>query len=123
MTSSLTGAANSGRIRSSGNSTECVKRGSNRKEMRFDPSVRDELGVTPYALSRDAGIDKGKLSLIINGKASITADTALRLAAYFGTSADSWMNLQSRYDLEVAKDLSLRRIEREVRSYQSSAGV
>ncbi len=83
----------------------------------------DDLGVTPYALSRDAGIDKGKLSRIINGKASITADTALRLATYFGTSADSWMNLQSHYDLEVAKDLSLRRIEREVRSYQSSVGV
>ena len=78
----------------------------------------NELGITPYALSRDARIDKGKLSRIINGKASISADTALRLGKYFGTSAESWMNLQSRYDLEVAKDLSLRRIEREVCSFQ-----
>lgn len=80
----------------------------------------DELGITPYALSRDAGIDKGKLSRIINGKSSITADTALRLAIYFGTSPDSWMNLQSRYDLEVAKDRGMRRIEREVRAYDST---
>jgi addiction module HigA family antidote len=83
----------------------------------------DELGITPYALSRDAGIDKGKLSRIINGKASISADTALRLGTFFGTSPDSWMNLQARYDLEVAKDLNLRRIVREVRVYDSSGAV
>ena len=83
----------------------------------------DELGITPYALSRDAGIDKGKLSRIINGKASISADTALRLGTYFGTSPDSWMNLQARFDLEVAKDLNLRRIVREVRTYDYSTAV
>ena len=80
----------------------------------------DELGIKPYALSRGAGIDKGKLSRIINGKSSITADTALRLAIYFGTSPDSWMNLQSHYDLELAKDRVLKKIQREVRSYDSS---
>ena len=77
----------------------------------------DELGITAYALAKNAGIDKGNLSRIINGKSSISADTALRLATFFGTSADSWMNLQSRYDLEKAKDHGLRRIEREVRSF------
>lgn len=79
----------------------------------------DELGITPYALAKNAGIDKGNLSRIINGRSAITADTALRLARFFGTSPDSWMNLQSRYDLEVAKDRGMRRIEREVRSYDS----
>ena len=79
----------------------------------------DPLGITPYALSKNAGIDKGNLSRIINGKSSISADVALRLARFFGTSADSWMNLQSRYDLETAMDRNLRRIEREVRSYES----
>ena len=83
----------------------------------------DELGIKPYTLSRDAGIDKGKLSRIINGKSSITADTALRLAIYFGTSPDSWMNLQSRYDLELAKDQVLKKIQREVRSYDSSGAI
>ncbi len=79
----------------------------------------DELGITPYALSKNTGIDKGNLSRIINGKSAISAETALRLARFFGTSPDSWMNLQSRFDLEMAKDRGLRRIEREVRSYDS----
>lgn len=79
----------------------------------------DELGITPYALSKNAGIDKGNLSRIINGKSAISADTALRLARFFGTSPDSWMSLQSRYDLEIAKDRGMRRIEREVQSYES----
>jgi addiction module HigA family antidote len=79
----------------------------------------EPLGITPYALSKYAGIDKGNLSRMINGISSISADVALRLAAFFGTSADSWMNLQARYDLEVAKDRNMRRIEREVRSYES----
>jgi len=83
----------------------------------------DELGITQYALSRDASIDKGKLSRIINGKSSITADTALRLAIYFGTSPDSWMNLQSHYDLELAKDQTLKKIQREVCSYDSSDAI
>jgi len=77
----------------------------------------DELGVTPYALAKNTGIDKGNLSRIINGKSAITADTALRLGRFFGTSPDSWMNLQVRYDLEVAKDRGLKKIERDVRPY------
>ena len=79
----------------------------------------DDLGITPYALAKNTGIDKGNLSRIINGKSAISADTALCLAKFFGTSPDSWMNLQSRYDLEVAKDHGLRRIEREVRPYDA----
>ena len=79
----------------------------------------DELGITPYSLAKNTGIDKGNLSRIINGKSAISADTALRLARFFGTSAESWMNLQSRYDLEKAKDHNLRRIEQEVRPYDS----
>ena len=79
----------------------------------------DPTGITPYALSKNTGIDKGNLSRIINGKSSISADVALRLALFFGTSADSWMNLQSRYDLESARDRSRGKIEREVRTLQS----
>jgi len=79
----------------------------------------DDLGITPYALSKHAGIDRGNLSRIINGKSAITADTALRLARFFGTSADSWMNLQYRYDLELAKERGMQLIEREVTPYQS----
>lgn len=77
----------------------------------------DALGITPYALAKNTGIDKGNLSRLINGKSAITADVALRLARYFGTSPESWMNLQSRYDLDTARDRNARRIEREVRIY------
>ncbi len=79
----------------------------------------DDLGITPYALSKNTRIDRGNLSRIINGKSAITADTSLRLARFFATSADSWMNLQIRYDLETAKDRGMRHIEREVRPYES----
>ncbi len=79
----------------------------------------DDLGITPYALSKNTGIDRGNLSRMINGKSAITADTALRLARFFGTSADSWINLQSRYDLEVATDRGMRLIKREVMTYES----
>ena len=79
----------------------------------------DEFGITPYALAKNAGIDKGNLSRIINGVSAISADTALRLAKFFAMSPDSGMNLQSRYDLEMAKDHGLRRIEREVRPCES----
>jgi len=81
----------------------------------------DELGITPYALAKHTGIDKGNLSRIINGKSAISADAALRLAKFFGTSAESWMNLQGYYDLEMAKDRGLKRIEKEVCSYESLA--
>jgi len=79
----------------------------------------DELGITPYALAKNTGIDKGNLSRIINGKSAISADTALRLGQFFGTSPESWLNLQVCFDLEVAKDRGLKRIEREVRPYEA----
>ncbi len=59
------------------------------------------------------------MSHIVNGKYAISADTALRLAMFFDTSPDSWMNLQGHYDREMAKDHGLRRIQREVLSYDS----
>lgn len=61
----------------------------------------DELGLSAYALARATHMPDSRLSEIINGKRGITADTALRLAKYFGTSAQFWLNLQSHYDLEI----------------------
>lgn len=80
----------------------------------------DPLRITPYALARDTGIDKGNLSRILHGKSSISAESALRLGRFFGTSPDFWLNLQAHYDLEVAMDKSLRKIEKEVRPYATS---
>jgi len=63
----------------------------------------NELGISLNRLARDTRIPLSRVSLIVNGRRSITADTAMRLALYFGTSAQMWMNLQTVYDLEVAQ--------------------
>lgn len=59
----------------------------------------EPLGITPYRLAKDIGVPPNRVTAILAGTRSITADTALRLARYFGTDAASWMNLQARYDL------------------------
>jgi len=63
----------------------------------------DELGLSAYALARATHMPGSRLSEIINGRRAITADTALRLAKYFGMSAQFWLNLQSHYDLELTR--------------------
>lgn len=64
----------------------------------------DPAGITQNALGRAIKIPPGRINEIIHGKRVITADSALRLAAYFGTTPGFWMNLQAHYELEVAKD-------------------
>lgn len=54
-------------------------------------------------LARDLAVPPGRISAVVNGKRSITADTALRLSKYFGVSADLWIGLQAEYDLRVAR--------------------
>jgi addiction module HigA family antidote len=61
------------------------------------------MGISINRLAREIEVPPGRISTIVNGKRSITADTALRLAAYFGTSAELWLNLQSDYDLRIAR--------------------
>ncbi len=63
------------------------------------------LGVTQYRLARSTGMPARRVNEIVHGTRSITADTALRLARFFGTSAQFWMNLQTRYDLDVSEHL------------------
>lgn len=72
------------------------------------------MGISQYRLAKDIGVPARRINEIVHGKRSITADTALRLALYFGMSERFWMNLQSRYDLEVEKDKLGRRLEKEV---------
>jgi antitoxin HigA-1 len=62
----------------------------------------DPMGVSAYALAKSIFVDPPRIAAIIRGKRKITADTALRFARFFGTSAEFWMNMQSRYDLESA---------------------
>jgi addiction module HigA family antidote len=75
------------------------------------------LGLTQYRLAKAMHVYPRKVNEIIHGKRSITADTALRLARFFGTSAEVWMNLQAHYDLERARDTLEEAVEREVTPY------
>jgi len=59
-----------------------------------------EMGISAYQLSKEIGIPQTRISQVIKGKRSITADTALRLSAFFGNSAKFWLGLQADYDLE-----------------------
>jgi len=73
------------------------------------------FGLTRYRLANDLGITPIQIGQIVNGKRSISVDTAMRLARYFGTSAAVWLRLQVRYDLEVAERELGKRINREVK--------
>lgn len=64
------------------------------------------MGISQYAISKAIGIHPRRINQIVKGQRSITADTALRLAAFFGTDAQSWINLQTEYDLQQAKELA-----------------
>lgn len=73
------------------------------------------LGVSINKLARDIAVPPGRVSAIVNGKRGITGDTALRLARYFGTSAEVWIGLQADYDLRVAERVVGAEVERAVR--------
>ena len=67
-------------------------------------------------LGRELGVSPRRVNEIVNGKRSVTADTALRLSIFFGNSASFWLGLQMDYDLDVAQDTSLDKIKKEVQN-------
>jgi addiction module HigA family antidote len=73
------------------------------------------MGISQYRLAKDINVDPRRINEIVHGQRSISADTALRLARYFGTSERFWLNLQSRYDLELQKMELGERLEQEVK--------
>jgi len=73
------------------------------------------MNLSPNQLATDIGVDARVIDEIVQGVCSVTADTALRLARYFGTSPQFWMGLQADYDLDVALDALGDRLDREVR--------
>ena len=75
------------------------------------------LGITQYRLAKDISVPPRRINEIVKGLRAISADTALRLAKFFGTSERFWMNLQTRHDLEVEKDRLGSRLSTEVRSH------
>lgn len=62
------------------------------------------MGITQYRLAKEIGVSQHRIGEIVAGKRAITIDTALRLSAFFGTDAQSWINLQTHYDAELARD-------------------
>jgi antitoxin HigA-1 len=73
------------------------------------------MGVSQYRLAKDTHVPPRRINEIVLGKRGISADTALRLARYFGSSVEVWMNLQVRYEVELARDADGREIERNIR--------
>ena len=78
------------------------------------------MGISQYRLAKDISVPPRRINEIVHGKRSITADTALRLSRYFGMSERFWINLQSRYDLEVEKDRLKDRLIQEVQVYSGT---
>jgi addiction module HigA family antidote len=78
------------------------------------------MGLSQNRLALGIGVPPRRINEIVLGKRRITADTALRLAKYFGTSPQFWMGLQTDYDLDVTSDVLGDRLEREVRTYVST---
>ena len=74
----------------------------------------EPLELSQYRLAKDTSVPPRRINEIVHGKRGITADTALRLARYFGTTEAFWMNLQARYDLEVQRDKLGGSLERDV---------
>jgi len=80
----------------------------------------EPFGLSQNALARALHVTPRRINEIIHAKRSITADTALRLARFFGNSAEFWINLQKRYDLEIARDTLSKKIDEEVMLFQAS---
>src|SRR5438128_1267030 len=76
----------------------------------------EPMGITQYRLAKAIHVPARRINEIIKGLRGITADTALRLSRFFGSSERFWMNLQARYELEVEKDRLGDRLEREIQT-------
>ncbi len=74
------------------------------------------MGISLYRLAKDISVPPRRINEIVHGKRAVSANTALRLSKYFGTSERFWLNIQAKYDLEVEKDKLGDRLENEVHS-------
>jgi antitoxin HigA-1 len=83
--------------------------------------VLKPLDMSVNQLAKSLKVDAARLNEIVRGRRGITADTALRLACYLGTSAEFWIGLQSDYELRLARQSKLKRIEKEVMPKSNAA--
>ena len=79
------------------------------------------IGISQYRLAKDISVPPRRINEIVHGRRSVTADTALRFGRFFGMSPQFWLNLQTRYDLEVTEDSLGNRLEKEVHRLESNA--
>ncbi len=79
------------------------------------------MGISQYRLAKDISVPPRRINEIVHGKRSITADTALRLGRFFEIAPQFWLNLQNRFDLEVAEDLLADRLDKEVQVLRTNA--
>ena len=76
------------------------------------------FGISQYRLAKDINVPPRRINEIVKGKRSVTADTALRLSKYFGTSAEMWLNLQASYELNIQEDLLANELKKNVIVFQ-----
>jgi antitoxin HigA-1 len=81
----------------------------------------EPLGISQYRVARDISVPPRRINEIVHGTRAISADTALRLARYFGTSEHFWLNLQARFDLETERDRLGKRLEKEVIVFRAAS--
>jgi antitoxin HigA-1 len=79
----------------------------------------EPIGLSQYRLAKDISVPPRRINEIVHGKRAVTADTALRLARYLGTTPRFWLNLQAQYDLDVESDRLGDRLDREVAAHAS----
>jgi addiction module HigA family antidote len=80
----------------------------------------DELNLSQYRLARELGVPAMRINYVVKGRRPVTAELALRLGRYFGQSPRYWINLQSRYDMDVAEDSLSERVVREVQPLKAA---
>jgi addiction module HigA family antidote len=81
----------------------------------------EPFGLSQYRLAKDISVPARRINEIVHGTRAVSADTALRLARYFGTSERFWLNVQARYDLELERDRLGARLHKEVRVLQRAS--
>ena len=79
------------------------------------------MNISQYKLAKDISVPPRRINEIVHGTRAITPDTALRLSRYFGLSERFWINMQTRYDIEIEKDRLQDRLDKEVHVYSVAA--
>lgn len=85
--------------------------------------IMEDAGLTQYRLAKELGVQQTRISQVLTGRRAITADTAIRLGRFFGTTAEMWLNLQKNYDLELAERQNGDEITRTITPLTRDSGV